>query len=165
MKITIAAQQDLSIIKDLAYEIWPTAYGQILSQQQLEYMLDKFYSLSSLANQLLEKKHTFLLIQKEGTYLGFCSYELNCDHTSSTKLHKIYVLPQTQGKGVGKLLLHAVENIAKENKNTAVFLNVNRNNNALEFYKHQGFSISKTEDIDIGNGYLMEDYVMEKQLN
>jgi diamine N-acetyltransferase len=128
-------------------------------------MLEKFYSLSSLENQLLERKHIFLLIQEEDTYLGFCSYELHCEHTASTKLHKIYVLPQTQGKGVGKVLLDAVENIAKENNDTAVFLNVNRNNSAQEFYKHKGYSIIKTEDINIGNGYLMEDFVMEKILN
>lgn len=164
MKIAVATQQELTVIRELAYQIWPTAYYEILSRPQLDYMLDKFYSVASLENQLLEKKHVFLVIKEEDDYLGFCSYELSCDHTTNTKLHKIYVLPQTQGKGLGKLLLHAVENIAKENRNTAIFLNVNRYNKAQEFYKNQGFSIIRTEDIDIGNGYLMEDYVMEKKL-
>jgi len=165
MIITVATKEQLPIVRDLAYKIWPSAYGEILSKVQLDYMLDKFYNIESLEEQMLVKNQVFLLIQENENYLGFCAYELNVENSNKTKLHKLYVLPETQGKGIGKILLDAVEKSALENKNQAVFLNVNRFNKAQEFYKKQNFIITKQEDIKIGNGYLMEDYVMEKNLS
>ncbi|WP_395045914.1 GNAT family N-acetyltransferase [Flavobacterium sp.] len=164
MKISVATRSQLEIVKDLAYKIWPSTYGSILSGVQLNFMLDKFYNLSYLENQLINENQVFLLIEENNKYLGFCAYELNCESSSKTKLHKIYVLPETQGKGIGKILLNEVEKITLENNNSALFLNVNRYNNAQEFYKKQGYSVIKTIDIEIGNGYLMEDFVMEKTL-
>ena len=164
MMITVATKEQLPVVRDLAYSIWPSTYGEILSKVQLDFMLDKFYNIASLEEQMLVKNQVFMLIQEEGHYLGFCAYELNIDQSNKTKLHKIYVLPQTQGKGVGKMLLHEVEKIALENQNKAVFLNVNRYNKAFEFYKKQGYAITEEIDIEIGHGYLMEDYIMEKNL-
>jgi diamine N-acetyltransferase len=164
MKISVATKSQLEIIRDLAYKIWPSTYGSILSEIQLDFMLDKFYHLDYLANQLENQNQVFLLIEDNSEYLGFCSYEINHQNTNKTKLHKIYVLPETQGKGIGKMLLNQVERIALENRNPILLLNVNRFNNALEFYKKQGYTVVKTIDIEIGNGYLMEDFVMEKNL-
>ena len=164
MKISVATKSQLEIVKDLAYKIWPNTYGNIISQAQLDFMLDKFYNLSFLENQLINENQVFLLIEKNNQFLGFCAYELNCESSNKTKLHKIYVLPETQGKGIGKILLNEVEKITLENNNSALYLNVNRYNNAQEFYKKQGYLVIKTIDIEIGNGYLMEDFVMEKEL-
>ena len=164
MKISVATKSQLEIIEDLAYKIWPSTYGEILSKVQLDFMLDKFYNLDYLENQLVNENQVFLLIEENNKYLGFCAYELNCESSNKTKLHKIYVLPETQGKGIGKILLNEVEKIASVNNNSALFLNVNRYNNAQEFYKKQGYSVINTIDIEIGNGYLMEDFVMEKTL-
>ncbi|MFC4815653.1 GNAT family N-acetyltransferase [Flavobacterium sp. GCM10023249] len=164
MQLIEATKEQLAIVRDLAYAIWPATYGEILSKEQLEYMLDNFYAISSLEEQI-NNGHVFLLIQDEGVNLGFAAYEVNCKDSGKTKLHKIYVLPQTQGKGLGKLLLTEVENRAKAAQNTHLFLNVNKYNNAQEFYKAKGFIIAYEEVIDIGQGYVMDDYVMEKPLN
>ena len=164
MKISVATKSQLEIVKDLAFKIWPNTYGNIISQAQLDFMLDKFYNFSFLENQLINENQIFLLIEENNQYLGFCAYELNCESSNKTKLHKIYVLPETQGKGIGKILLNEVEKITLENNNSALYLNVNRYNNAQEFYKKQGYLVIKTIDIEIGNGYLMEDFVMEKEL-
>ena len=164
MKILVVVSSQLEIIKDLAYKIWPSTYGEILSKVQLDFMLDKFYKLDYLTNQLENQNQVFLLIEDNSEYLAFCSYEINYQNTNKTKLHKIYVLPETQGKGIGKMVLNHVEKIALENKNPILLLNVNRSNNAQEFYKKQGYKVVKTIDIEIGNGYLMEDFVMEKAL-
>jgi ribosomal protein S18 acetylase RimI-like enzyme len=163
MQILKANKNQLHFVRDLAYRIWPEAYGEILSEAQLDYMLENFYALPSLEEQL-KKQHVFLLAEENGVFYGFASYEVNCKNSGKTKLHKIYVLPETQGKGVGKLLLHEVENAARRAGNQYLFLNVNRYNIAQEFYKRLGFEIVHEEDIDIGNGYLMEDYVMEKKI-
>lgn len=163
MQIIQASKDQLLIVQDLAYKIWPEAYAEILSDAQLDYMLENFYSISSLENQF-ENGHVFLLAEEDGHYLGFASYEVNCKTIGRTKLHKIYVLPNTQGKGVGKLLLKEVEHRAKKAENSILFLNVNKYNKAQNFYNNQGFSIILEEVIQIGKGYVMDDYVMEKVL-
>lgn len=164
MKIFEVSEEQLPIVRELAHEIWPVAYGSILSVNQLGYMLEKFYSIPALENLMENRNQVFLLIQENHENLGFASYELNCGNSGKTKLHKIYVRTDIQGKGVGKLLLDEIENIAKQNRQKALFLNVNRFNNARYFYEKLGYKITETVDIEIGNGYLMEDYVMEKQL-
>jgi ribosomal protein S18 acetylase RimI-like enzyme len=104
-------------------------------------------------------------LQKRTEYLWvFASYEFNYKGEPKTKIHKIYILPETQGKGIGKKLLDYIVEKAKENRNTILSLNVNRYNSAYEFYVKIGFEKKGEEDINIGNGYLMEDYIMEKQL-
>ncbi|ESU22239.1 GNAT family acetyltransferase [Flavobacterium enshiense DK69] len=163
MQIFVADKSQLTVIRDLAYKIWPDAYGEILSEAQLDYMLENFYAIPALEKQM-EMGHVFLLAEENDVFYGFASYEVNCKSTGKTKLHKIYVLTETQGKGVGKLLLSAVEKAAIKASNSHVFLNVNRYNNAQEFYKRLGFEIIHQEDIEIGQGYLMEDFVMEKPL-
>ena len=165
MMITVATKEQLPIVRDLAYKIWPSAYGEILSKIQLDFMLDTFYSIESLEMQMLEKNQIFMLIQENDVYLGYCAYELNIDNSNKTKLHKIYVLPETQGKGVGNRLLKEVEDITKKAGNSHLILNVNRFNKAQEFYKYKGFVITEEVNIEIGHGYLMEDYVMEKNLS
>ena len=163
MNIVTIEKDQLSIVKDLAYAIWPVAYAEILSQEQLEYMLSMFYSKEALAAQL-EKGHVFYLVQNNsGDYLGFVSYELNCE-PDKTKIHKIYVLPETQGLGLGKLLFEKVKEEALKANQQAIFLNVNKYNQAKFFYEKLGFIIVKEEVIDIGRNYVMDDYVMELAL-
>ena len=171
MKIIQASKSQLPIIRDLAYQIWPSAYTQILSKAQLNYMLDKFYSLDALNEQLEARKHVFLLVENEEKAVGFASYELNIldenlnqVQIKKTKIHKIYLLPETQGKGFGNQLINEIEKKAQEAKNMLLFLNVNRFNKAQYFYKKLGFEIAYEEDIEIGKGYLMEDFVMEKNM-
>ncbi|MCL9807851.1 GNAT family N-acetyltransferase [Flavobacterium luminosum] len=163
MEIITATKEQLPIIRDLAYKIWPDTYGQILSSEQLEYMLLNFYNIPSLEEQF-DNGQVFLLVKEEENFLGFAAYQINCKTEGKTKLHKIYVLPETQGKGIGKLLLQEVENRARLHGNTHLFLNVNKYNKAQEFYKSQGFVVVLEEVIDIGHGYIMDDYVMEKEL-
>ena len=107
MTISLAKENQLLVIQELAYKIWPSAYSKILSKEQLDFMLDKFYSLESLKKQLYSN-HVFLLIQEENNILGFLDYELDYEQSGKTKIHKIYVLPETQGKGLGKIFIQQV---------------------------------------------------------
>lgn len=153
-------KNQLSIIKDLAYAIWPIAYGEILSKEQLNYMLDNFYSVDNLSNQM-DSGQVFELLLEDKNVIGYLGYEFNCKETGLLKIHKIYLLPETQGKGFGKFMIDEVFKIAKSNNQKGVFLNVNKYNKAKFFYEKLGFVISKEEVIDIGNDYVMDDYVME----
>ena len=162
--MSVCNREQLSIIRDLAYTIWPSTYEDILSNAQLEYMLDSFYSIANLEKQM-DNGQVFELLFEDTTNIGFVAYELNCnfDNLSQplTKIHKIYLLPETQGKGFGKFMIDEIVKIAKSNNQKGVFLNVNKYNKAKFFYEKLGFVISKEEVIDIGNGYVMDDYVME----
>lgn len=164
IEIVAATVADFSIIRDLAYEIWPHTYGHILSKEQLDYMLDAFYSEATLTKNATEKGHEFLLVKENEKPLGFISYEHHYEKKPVTRIHKIYVLPETQGRGIGKLLMDKIEVLAHENNSKVLSLNVNRHNNAQGFYKKIGFEITAEEDIEIGRGYLMEDFRMEKKL-
>ena len=160
MKLTALKIEQLSIVIDLTKKIWPVAYGEILSKAQLDYMIHKFYNETAL-RELMQKGHVFYLAQDENEkYVGFLSYELNCE-PNKTKIHKIYVLPETQGTGLGRQFFELVKEKAIQNNQSAIFLNVNKYNNAINFYTKLGFTKVKDEVIDIGNGYVMDDYVME----
>lgn len=162
--ISEATAKDFKIIQNIAFTTWPDVYGKILSKEQLNFMLTTFYSEETLLDNMVNKKHHFILIYDAATCLGFASFEHNYLEKKETRLHKIYLLPEAQGKGAGSALIEAVETYAAENNSTSISLNVNRFNNASAFYKKRGFTIIGEEDIEIGHGYLMEDYMMEKQL-
>lgn len=159
-----ASLADLNTIQEIAYKSWPDTYGAILSQDQIDYMLDLWYAKDVLIDAMTNKKHFFLLAFEGTVCLGFASYEHNYLNKKITRLHKIYLLPEAQGKGVGKLLLAAVENLAQRNDSDFITLNVNKFNKALAFYQKIGFEITDEYDTEIGNGYLMEDYSMQKKL-
>lgn len=160
MKLIQIKANQLPIIIELTKKIWPVAYGTILSKAQLDFMIQKFYNETAL-QELIQKGHIFYLAQDEKeNYVGFVSYEIN-SVPDKTKIHKIYVLPETQGTGLGRQFFELVKEQAKENNQKAIFLNVNKYNNALHFYTKLGFSFVNDEVIDIGEGYVMDDYVME----
>ncbi len=159
-----ATSADVNIIQDIVNTTWPIAYGTILSKKQLDYMIDLIYSEIAL-QQLISKKEQLFYIAYDGTsVVGFIAVEHNYKKEMITRLHKIYIMPETQGKGVGRFLMDFIENSAEDNNSTAITLNVNRFNKALQFYQKLGFIITGEENIDIGNSYLMEDYTMQKFL-
>jgi GNAT superfamily N-acetyltransferase len=162
--IKSAGFNDLPVIHDLAHRIWPDAYGDILSPEQLKYMLDEIYSLTSLQNQFVALQHNFILVVDNNIPIGFASFSPKEKNAATYRLHKIYVSPEQQGTGVGKLLLAHVVNSIRLLGATALELNVNRYNKARLFYEKQGFTIISEEDIDIGEGYFMNDYVMSCRL-
>jgi ribosomal protein S18 acetylase RimI-like enzyme len=162
--ISKATATDFNTIRTIAHKTWPSTYGKIITKEQLDYMLDMFYSDETLGNNLNEKNHFFLLATENENCLGFASYENNFDNKNKTHLHKIYVLPEAQGNRVGELLIEAVENAAKNNHSVAISLFVNKFNRAITFYQKKGFKIVSEVCQDIGKGYVMDDYAMEKEL-
>ena len=155
---------DFVIIREIANEVWPIAYGTILSETQLDFMMEMMYSIDSLQLQANSKNHQFILAKENGVTLGFASFELSFGETKKTKIHKIYILSIHQGKGIGKKLIDYIETEAKNHHQEALLLNVNKYNIAQGFYIKLGFSIDCEKVIDIGNGYVMDDYVMEKEI-
>lgn len=158
-----ASALEIEVIRSLIQRIWKPTYSEILSDEQMDYMLDMMYSAATLQQQM-DAGHVFLILEADQIPLGFAGYECDYKAAGSCKLHKIYLLPETQGKGLGKMLLNAVVEKAKEAGQQRLLLNVNRYNKALQFYRSYGFEVIAEEDIDIGNGYFMNDYIMELPL-
>lgn len=154
----------IAIVQDLIKRIWYPTYENILTEEQSAYMLDQMYSSEVLSDQVNNRGQVLLLVYEEEKPVGFAAFECNYNGGTACKLHKIYLLPTMQGRGVGKLLLHEVADRAREAGQSTLLLNVNRFNAAINFYKSQGFHVIAEEDIDIGNGYFMNDYLMEKKL-
>ena len=159
--IRMAEPEDINLIGWLAQQIWPFAYKDIVSQDQVRYMLNLIYSPESLREQF-NQKHQFLIVELDEEPVGFASYS-RIDNAGLYKLQKLYVLPSMQGKGLGKAMIDFIVDQLKPQGIRALQLNVNRNNKARLFYEKEGFNIIKEEDIDIGNNYFMNDYVMEKK--
>jgi diamine N-acetyltransferase len=162
--IQYATSTDFPTIQHIARQTWPVTFGEILSDQQIAYMLEMMYSETALTQQITEKNHVFLLAQVNSVISGFVSYELHFGGKAQTKIHKIYLLPQTQGQGIGKALLDQVQQLALKSGDNSLTLHVNRFNKAVNFYEKMGFEITAEEDIDIGGGFWMQDFVMTKRL-
>jgi len=155
-----AKEQDIEVIRDIAAATWPSTYLDIIGQNQIDYMLDKMYNKGELLNQLMEG-HIFLIAEDNENQFGFAGYSVVNHEERVYKLHKLYVLPSAHGKGVGKILINEVFNQVKDSGASALQLNVNKHNKAKDFYLKGGFTIKESVKIDIGEGYVMDDYVME----
>lgn len=161
--ISKAGEKEIPLIQQIAQLTWPLAYGEILSPEQLAYMLERIYSPEPLADQIRGGLHQFVIAYDAGGRpVAFADYGNILPRTY--KLHKIYALPDQQGKGLGKMLIAYVSAEIKKLGATHLRLNVNRHNPAKQFYEHLGFSVLYEADIDIGNGFFMNDYIMEKKV-
>lgn len=162
LAIKYASLNDIPLIRSLAQQIWPKAYATIISKQQIDYMMKMMYNESALQKQM-EADHKFIIAYNSGLPVGYAAYSEV--EPSIYKLHKIYVLHSQQGKGTGRFVIEQVMNDIREKGGTVLRLNVNRYNTAKTFYEKLGFVITRTEDADIGNGFFMNDYIMERQLS
>jgi GNAT superfamily N-acetyltransferase len=151
---------DINSIGFLAQQIWPGTYGDIVSPEQLKYMLKLIYSPRSLRRQMVDDHHQFLIVEQDEEPIGFASWSTSAD-PGVFKLHKIYILSGRQGKGLGKTLLQFIFETIRPEGATRLRLNVNRYNKARQFYERIGFAVIGEEDIDIGHGYFMNDFIME----
>lgn len=156
---------ELSIVREIARHTWPVSYKHMISEEQIEYMLEWMYNDSALKYQWHEEKAHFYLISSNDCPIGFASLGPESHKTDQNiKLHKLYVLPKFQRSGAGSTLMqHCILTYTTMGA-CQISLQVNRQNSAVAFYNKHGFVIQSEKMIDIGNGYIMDDYVMTRQL-
>ena len=154
-----AGPDDCGLIHTLAGEVFPATYGEILSGEQLDYMMQWMYSVPNLRSQM-DEGHVYYLAYLDEEPCGYVSVQP--EGADLFHLQKIYVLPRFQGKGIGLALFRkAVEHIREVHPGPCTMeLNVNRHNPALRFYERQGMRKVCEGDFPIGNGYYMNDYIM-----
>ena len=155
---------DIWRIQKVAHKTWPVAFRDILSDKQLYYMLDLMYSTTALKKRMIDESDFYGCF--EGLEcIGFLSLsEYQESRSKYLKINKLYVLPNQQGKSFGKKLFNKAIAIAKDKGYSYLRLNVNRFNKSLGFYEKLGMKNIQTIDIDIGEGHLMEDYIMQLEL-
>ncbi|WP_129716770.1 GNAT family N-acetyltransferase [Pedobacter sp. SYP-B3415] len=158
-----AHESDIETIRKIAQITWQPTYVPIIGQPQVDYMLEKMYNPGELQRQFMAG-HTFLLAEKPEQVCGFAGFSVSNAKEHLFKLHKLYVLPEANGLGIGKLLISEVTDQVRKLGGKRLELNVNRLNKAYDFYLRAGFVVRETVDLDIGEGYFMNDYIMEKPL-
>jgi GNAT superfamily N-acetyltransferase len=154
------AYNDLEIVRNLAYKIWPVVYKDMISQDQITYMLNWMYAKETLQNAHISGDF-FYAYYREEEAVGFI--HLQPKH-EVLKLQKIYILPEFQKEGIGREFINFCYTFCQQNNFKELELQVNRENAAVSFYLKNGFSIFKEEDFDIGNGFLMNDFIMKKRI-
>jgi ribosomal protein S18 acetylase RimI-like enzyme len=153
---------DLPAIAALADRVWRAHYPGIISPEQIEYMLARMYDLDVLAREMTEQGIRLACAEESGALIAFASWG---PPAPRAKLHKLYVDPARQRRGVGSRLLAHVEREARAAGAGRLFLNVNkRNAQAIAAYRRAGFEITAATVDDIGGGFVMDDWIMEKPL-
>lgn len=158
--VKATTDEDIKKIADLATVIWHEHYTPLLGKAQVDYMVEKFQSYTAMKNGITDDGYVYYMAYYDGL---FCGYIGIIDEGEKVFLSKIYIDKAYRGKKISKAMIETV----KENypKAKAFYLTVNRGNTgSIAAYKKMGFEIIKEQVADIGNGFVMDDYVMEKSL-
>jgi GNAT superfamily N-acetyltransferase len=161
--IVRAQEEHLPVISELAGVIWRACYPGIINHEQIDYMLERMYSLDVLRDEIRSQGIRYDLLLVDERAAGFASYG-PASKPGVTKLHKLYLLPEMHGRGLGSRLLQHVEREIRTGAGRRLILSVNkRNTKAITAYQRNGFVIAESVVTDIGGGFVMDDYVMAKE--
>ncbi len=160
--ISPAKLEDGNAIRRLAKEIWYLHYPGIITVQQIDYMLNQRYSLKKINQLIGSPSCTWFKVMIEETMWGFGHFEEDAS-IRSVKVDKLYVHPKTQGRGFGTTLMRFAETHYGKLGFAKIWLQVNRGNeNSIEFYQKAGYEKENEVIIDIGQGFVMDDFIMSK---
>jgi ribosomal protein S18 acetylase RimI-like enzyme len=154
-----ASADDLAAVRTLAREVWWAHYPGIISPAQIEYMLERGYATEALAHFVTGSDAGLELAEAGGTLVGFAAwYDVD---ERATKLDKIYIHPRWQRHGVGGALIARIAALARKAGRRTLVLNVNKHNvQAQAAYRKRGFALREAVEVDIGGGFVMDDFVM-----
>jgi len=161
MFIKVLTEGQLNVVDALATEIWNEHYIPIIGKAQVEYMLEKFQSKQAMKEQI-KNGYTYYLVEEEGRNIGYIGLQLKRDELF---LSKLYLKSSERGKGYAKKAMQFLEDLAREKSLNKISLTVNKGNvNSIAAYEKMGFKNLGSIVIDIGNGFIMDDYKMEKSI-
>lgn len=163
-EILPATGADLPALAELAGVIWRQHYPGIISPAQIDYMLGKMYALDVLRHEMRGRGIQFYRLLADGRFVGFAS--IGPVGEGVVKLHKCYLLPELHGRGLGSRLLQHCETEARRLGARRLMLAVNkRNTKAIAAYQRNGFTVAESVVTDFGDGFVMDDFIMAKELN
>jgi RimJ/RimL family protein N-acetyltransferase len=159
MFIAVATENQIAVVESLAKEIWTEYYIPIIGKEQVDYMLERFQSKQAIAEQI-KTGVLYFLIKDDNEFIGYIAVQ---PKGRELFLSKIYIKSSKRGKGYGKKAVQYAETLAKERNLSKVVLTVNKNNvNSIKAYEKIGFKNAGPVIQDIGEGFVMDDYKMEK---
>jgi diamine N-acetyltransferase len=157
-------ENDFDTVAQLADTIWRSHYVSMISMTQIDYMLSGRYVPERLRNYVASDERWLWLLRVDSMPAGYCSCSLG-EETDAMKLEQLYLLADYKGQGLGGRMLRHVEAKSVAVERTRLYLTVNKGNtDSIAIYRKSGFVVREEAVFDIGNGYVMDDYVMEKQL-
>ena len=161
--IPITSPDGLGLIRTIADRVWPQTYAPILTSEQITYMMEMMYADTVLRREFAAGVR-FDVLSADGDLAGFLSYG-DGGGDEAAKLHKLYLAPEYHHRGIGsRMLRHAIAVNARAGYRR-LLLNVNKQNaNALLAYRRNGFIEKAKVKVDIGGGFFMDDFVMERLL-
>jgi GNAT superfamily N-acetyltransferase len=164
IEIRAARRDELALVQRLAHVIWHAHYPGIISAEQIDYMLARGYAVEALTEFVAASDRGLELALADGEPAGFAAW-YRVGNANEAKLDKLYVLQSRQRHGLGGQLIGRVAGQARATGATTLILNVNRNNaQAIRAYARHGFAIREAVVVDIGNGFVMDDFVMARNL-
>ena len=159
MEAVLKAEQ-VKRVAELAKEIWYEHYVPIIGKEQVDYMVERFQSEAAITEQLNHGGYEYYLMKEQSGYYGYLSF---CQEEKALFLSKFYITKPFRGKGYARMALEWLEEIGRKKGLTKIWLRVNRDNqNSIHAYERLGFVKSGEKVADIGGGYVMDDYLMEK---
>jgi len=167
MKFTLESLQppDFAKVAAMAREIWPEAYSSIISAEQIEFMLGEMYSVAKIEKETESGDARYFWILRDQVRIGFTAFGPLIENRTC-EIHKLYILPQCHRSGAGRFGISQIEAIATGHQSSHLELRVNRNNTrAILFYESCGFEKHTSDCKEIGNGFVMDDYILRKPLD
>jgi GNAT superfamily N-acetyltransferase len=159
----VKSSSDIESVAALAQQIWRQHFPAIIGMPQVEYMLEKFQSVEAINSQLQSGTEYFIAILNNEP-VGYTALVPDIENRK-IMISKIYILENSRGLGAGSQLLEFIENEARRKSINTLWLTVNRfNDEPITWYKHKGFKTVDEVKKDIGGGFFMDDYIMEKRL-
>lgn len=159
----VAGSDDIKELAGIADEVWHEFFPAILSSEQIDYMVEKFQSYEAMTRQI-DEGYEYFFIEADGRRAGYMGIH---EETAEKKmfLSKLYLKKDFRHKGyAGKVLRELFAMTAKRGLKL-VWLTVNKyNDHTIGVYEHMGFAKARTQVADIGNGFVMDDYIMEKAI-
>ena len=159
----VSSNSDVSRVAALADEIWHEYYVPLIGQEQVDYMVSKFQSAEAIHAQLAQGYQYFVAQTEEDRAIGYLCVQERDDR--ALFISKLYLLREERGHGTGRRLMAFIEDLAKKRGLARLWLTVNKGNPAVAAYQRLGFRIAEAIVMDIGNGYVMDDFRMEKHLS
>lgn len=157
----VKTEQDVQAMCALAEEIWHEHFTDIIGEAQVNYMVDKFQSVHAVTAQLAEGYRYFML-KKDNCLIGYTGIHVE---DGALFLSKLYIQKSSRGNGFARQALEFLEQICRERRLGKIWLTVNKHNdNTIAVYNKLGFHTVREQKADIGNGFFMDDFIMEKEV-
>jgi diamine N-acetyltransferase len=159
--VPVTTRAQIEAVAALARDIWYEYYVALIGRAQVDYMVAKFQSAAAMSRQI-DEGYEYFLVRRDDRDVGYLGFQVQGE--GGLFLSKFYLQCSVRGAGTGRVALEFIERLARERGLKLIWLTVNKGNPAVNAYKRLGFRIAADLVMDIGGGFVMDDYRMEKAL-